>query len=206
MDDLVQFVNRDDVEPTVQAGLAHAQFELIHPYADGNGRLGRVLISWILARGLRLRVPPPVSVLLARDRTSYVSSLTGFREIGPGHWVQYFAEVVSEAARATDGLLTDVRLSWRPGRTRLADLRPMAAARRSVAARLPTIPWSPPSCSRASWGSRPGRPGRLSASCTAAESSSRISRGDSVGAVRPSCGSRPLWSDLVARWGPMRGE
>jgi Fic family protein len=132
MDDLLRFVNRDDVEPTVQAALVHAQFELIHPYADGNGRLGRVLISWILARGLELRVPPPVSVLLARDRSSYVSGLTGFREIGPRHWVRYFAEVVDEAARATEGLLADVRTVLAGWEESLTDLRPMATARNAI--------------------------------------------------------------------------
>lgn len=46
--DLVAYVNRRDVDPVTQAAVAHAQFELIHPYADGNGRVGRILIGWIL--------------------------------------------------------------------------------------------------------------------------------------------------------------
>jgi len=61
MDDLLAYVNRDDVDAVTQAAVAHAQFESIHPYADGNGRIGRVLVAWILVRRLELAVPPPVS-------------------------------------------------------------------------------------------------------------------------------------------------
>jgi Fic family protein len=50
LDDLVAYVNRTDVDPVSQAAIAHAQFELIHPFADGNGRVGRVLIAWVLVR------------------------------------------------------------------------------------------------------------------------------------------------------------
>jgi Fic family protein len=50
MDDLVRYANREDIDPITQAAVAHAQFETIHPYADGNGRIGRVLVGWLLAR------------------------------------------------------------------------------------------------------------------------------------------------------------
>src|SRR5271155_3109764 len=52
--DLVEYANRSDIDPVTQAAVAHAQFELIHPYADGNGRVGRILIGWILTRRLDL--------------------------------------------------------------------------------------------------------------------------------------------------------
>ncbi len=57
--DLFAFVARDDLDPVTQAAVAHAQFETIHPFADGNGRLGRVLIGWILTRRLQVTIPPP---------------------------------------------------------------------------------------------------------------------------------------------------
>jgi hypothetical protein len=57
IDDLIVFANRTDIDPVTQAAVAHAQFEIIHPYADGNGRVGRLLVAWILARRLRLVAP-----------------------------------------------------------------------------------------------------------------------------------------------------
>src|SRR5690606_78949 len=58
IEDVVAYANRLDVDPVAQAGVVHAQFEVIHPFADGNGRLGRLLIGWVLRRRLGLLVPP----------------------------------------------------------------------------------------------------------------------------------------------------
>ncbi len=52
LDDLVAYVNSTEIDPVSQAAIAHAQFELIHPFADGNGRVGRVLVAWVLVRRL----------------------------------------------------------------------------------------------------------------------------------------------------------
>jgi Fic family protein len=60
MNDLVAFMNRTDLPPVVQAAIAHAQFETIHPFADGNGRVGRALIHVVLRRrGLAPRSSRP---------------------------------------------------------------------------------------------------------------------------------------------------
>jgi len=68
LDDLCAFCNREDVPASVQAGIAHAQFETIHPFADGNGRVGRALIHVVLRRrALAPRYVPPVSLVLAAD-------------------------------------------------------------------------------------------------------------------------------------------
>ena len=64
MEDLIAFANDDTLDPVTQAAVLHAQFESIHPYGDGNGRIGRVLIGWVLARRLGISVPPPVSVVI----------------------------------------------------------------------------------------------------------------------------------------------
>ncbi len=61
VDDLIAYVNREDVDPVTQAAIAHAQFEIIHPFADGNGRVGRVLMAQILevaSLAGRRRLPP----------------------------------------------------------------------------------------------------------------------------------------------------
>jgi Fic family protein len=84
IDDLCAFCNADDLPAVVQAGIAHAQFETIHPFVDGNGRTGRAIIHLVLRRrGLALRVLPPVSLILATLSRGYVSGLTASRYVGP---------------------------------------------------------------------------------------------------------------------------
>lgn len=92
--DLMAFCNGDDLPAVVQAALAHAQFETIHPFVDGNGRIGRVLIHLILRRrGVTTRVVPPISLVLATWSEDYVAGLTATR---------YGGASTSEAA--TDGV------------------------------------------------------------------------------------------------------
>jgi Fic family protein len=83
MADLCAFCSTDDLPAVAQAAIAHAQFETIHPFVDGNGRTGRALIHLILRRrGLALRVLPPISLVLATWAHSYIDGLTGYRVIG----------------------------------------------------------------------------------------------------------------------------
>src|SRR5258705_2434327 len=99
MDDLCVFTNRTDLPPVVQAAIAHAQFETIHPFADGNGRVGRALIHVILRRqGLAPRYVPPVSLVLAADARRYVGGLTAFPAERIAEWCAVFAEAVQRAA------------------------------------------------------------------------------------------------------------
>jgi Fic family protein len=82
-EDLCAFCNTDELPAVAQAAIAHAQFETIHPFADGNGRTGRALIHLVLRRrGLALRVLPPVSLVLATWARSYIDGLTRYRHIG----------------------------------------------------------------------------------------------------------------------------
>jgi hypothetical protein len=78
LEDVVAYVDREDVDPVAQAAISHAQFEIIHPFGDGNGRVGRVLVAWVLTRRLALLVPPPVSVAIAADKAGYASGLRSF--------------------------------------------------------------------------------------------------------------------------------
>ena len=83
MEDLVAFANSEDLPAVAQAAIAHAQFETIHPFIDGNGRIGRILIQLILRRrGLATRVTPPISLILATWAKDYVSGLTAMRYVG----------------------------------------------------------------------------------------------------------------------------
>jgi Fic family protein len=117
MDDLVAFMNRTDLPPVVQAAMAYAQFETIHPFADGNGRVGRALIHVVLRRrGLAPRYVPPVSLVLAADAKDYVTGLTAFREDRPGEWILLFAQAIERAAAKGSELalrLAELQERWR---------------------------------------------------------------------------------------------
>jgi Fic family protein len=134
LDDLVAYANRNDVDPVSQAAIAHAQFELIHPFADGNGRVGRVLIAWVLVRRLSLVTPPPVSTHIAADVGGYSSGLVLFRLGDHDRWVQWFADAVSGAGRAQQELVSAVQELKRAWEVRLAAPRDGARRLRSNAA------------------------------------------------------------------------
>jgi Fic family protein len=109
LDDLVVYVNREDLDPIAQAAIAHAQFEVIHPFGDGNGRIGRVLVAWLLTRHLSVVTPPPVSVRVAADVGGYAAGLTLYRLGQHEPWVQWFAECVSSASGTQRDLVANVR-------------------------------------------------------------------------------------------------
>jgi Fic family protein len=124
VDDLLTYVNRDDADPVSQAGIAHAQIEIIHPFADGNGRVGRILVAWILVRRLALVTPPPVSGRMAADVGGYSSGLVLFRVGDHNAWVRWFAEAVSGAGRAQQELVASVERLQGEWRERLGAPRP----------------------------------------------------------------------------------
>lgn len=108
--DLVQFMGRSDVPPVAQAAIAHAQFETIHPFIDGNGRVGRCLVHLILRRrGVAPSFVPPVSIVLAGRPSSYVQGLVDFREGRIAAWVESFAGACLSAAGHAVQLAEDVR-------------------------------------------------------------------------------------------------
>jgi len=139
MDDLVVFMNAHDVDAVTQAAVGHAQFETIHPYGDGNGRIGRLLVLWALRRRLAVAVPPPTSVVIARDPGGYLSGLHWFRSGEEARWVTWFADVVSRSATAALEWADEVDALMAAWRVRLADLRSDAAAR-AIAEILPAHP------------------------------------------------------------------
>lgn len=115
--DLARFLNRTDLPPTLQAALAHAQFETIHPFADGNGRIGRCLIHVVYRRrGVASRQVPPISLLLASDVDAYVRALTAYRRGPEQDWVDYFTQSALAAAQAGAAFadqLVELQGSWR---------------------------------------------------------------------------------------------
>ncbi|MCS5488128.1 MULTISPECIES: Fic family protein [Curtobacterium] len=104
LDDLIAFSNRDDVEPVTQAAIAHAQFESIHPFTDGNGRIGRALIGAILRRrGVTPHTVLPVASALSADTPHYFSLLTAYRIGDAVPIVTDLALCVETAAREARG-------------------------------------------------------------------------------------------------------
>ncbi|NAZ80268.1 Fic family protein [Kineococcus sp. R8] len=118
--DLVEYLESDLHPPVVQAALAHAQFETIHPFADGNGRTGRALIHVVLTRrGLSPHHVPPVSLVLATRSQAYIAGLESFRtegHDGPARWIAIFAAATTEACERVSGLtdgLAALQGRWR---------------------------------------------------------------------------------------------
>ncbi len=80
MADLFAFLDRDDLDPVAQAAIAHAQFESVHPFTDGNGRIGRALVHAVLRRrGLTTTLVVPVAAALVADRDDYFGCLVRYR-------------------------------------------------------------------------------------------------------------------------------
>jgi Fic family protein len=117
VDDLCLFSSRDDLPAIIQAAVAHAQFETIHPFADGNGRVGRCLIHVLLRRrGLTPGFVPPVSLVLGANAKAYVRGLVGFRAGRVAEWCGLFSSAVRTAAEEATRLAAAVdrlRLQWR---------------------------------------------------------------------------------------------
>jgi Fic family protein len=111
LSDLERWIYQDDaLPPLVRAGLAHVQFETIHPFLDGNGRIGRLLISLLVEHwGL---LPSPLlylSLAFKRYREEYYRRLSAVRIDGDWEgWTSFFLQCVTEAA--DDGVATAERL------------------------------------------------------------------------------------------------
>ena len=139
LDDLCRFCNSDEIPAVAQAAMAHAQFETIHPFVDGNGRTGRALIHLVLRRrGLATRILPPVSLVLATWADDYVLGLDATRYRGPASsatardgtdlWVGRFAAACRRAvadAASFEERTRQLQESWR---TQLGSVRASSAA------------------------------------------------------------------------------
>ena len=109
MDDLVAFTARTDLTPVAHSAVAHAQFEVIHPFIDGNGRVGRLLIQQLLRRRLALVSPVPVSVVWSQDTDRYVAGLSAYQAGDIDTWLEIFSlsivESVKWMASMSEGIL-----------------------------------------------------------------------------------------------------
>lgn len=134
VDDLIEFCNDDSLPTVAQGAIAHAQFETIHPFVDGNGRAGRALIHMVLKRrGLAQRVLPPVSLILATWAQDYVDGLSATRyrgrptsrqaRDGINAWIGRFAGACSRAVEDSWTFETRARAIEATWRDRLHRVR-----------------------------------------------------------------------------------
>jgi Fic family protein len=138
LEDLCAFCSDDSLPPVVQAAIAHAQFETIHPFVDGNGRTGRALIHLVLRRrGLATRVSPPISLVLATWSNDYVAGLQATRYRGApsssaAHdginlWVGRFAAAARRAVDDASSFEVAVRELHGQWKSRLGAVRANSA-------------------------------------------------------------------------------
>ena len=113
MDDLLTFTMRTDVPVVAQAALVHGQFESIHPFTDGNGRIGRALIGAMYRhRGLTSATTVPVAAAMLADTDTYFAHLASYRAGDIEPLVRYVAQCTATAAEAA--LVTADRLAELP--------------------------------------------------------------------------------------------
>lgn len=160
IDDLVGYLNGASHGVLLQAGLVHAQFETIHPFTDGNGRVGRALIHTVLARGGLARGSVlPVSSVLATFGERYIDMLGRYRYIGEAHsdaagagiaeWLSFFVDAAGLAVNQAGHIATEVADLDCEWRSRLAEsrtaqgMRPEPRADSATAKTLNLLPEAP---------------------------------------------------------------
>lgn len=139
MGDLVAFIARDDLPVLVQAAIAHAQFETLHPFVDGNGRTGRALIHVVLRRrGLAPTFVPPISLVLATWSDDYVNGLMTYRHLSEPEstqrsataveWLRMFATATSRACQDAGTYSDDIGELTAIWRSKLGRVRANSSA------------------------------------------------------------------------------
>ena len=129
IEDLVEFIGRQDIPVLIQVAVAHAQFETIHPFPDGNGRTGRALAQSILRnKGLVASTAVPISAGLLVDVDRYFTALGAFRDGDAGPIVREFARASRFAAVSGTKLVDDLVAQLDASRAKMQGLRADAAA------------------------------------------------------------------------------
>ena len=101
MSDLEKFINENvDYDPLIRVALIHYQFETIHPFLDGNGRIGRLLILlYLIEQGLLAKPVIYISYFLKKNQIEYYDRISEVRRSGNfEQWIRFFLEAVSKAA------------------------------------------------------------------------------------------------------------
>jgi Fic family protein len=116
MEDLERYCLRTDLPVLLQAAVAHAQLETIHPFSNGNGRTGRCLVHMIIRYRSPGTVVPPVSAALAARKTAYIQHLAGWQKQGDREgWVRFSTQCMADTADAAATLgrrLAAIKTIW----------------------------------------------------------------------------------------------
>lgn len=144
MADLEKYINLNETEPKlVQIALTHYQFETIHPFADGNGRVGRLLIVLQLMQSGLITAPLLYpSVYFERTREQYYSKLQALRETGCWEdWIRYFVEGLLDSAEQTLTLVQAIQAIQIELRKKVREIRRQASLERVLEAfcEMPTM-------------------------------------------------------------------
>jgi Fic family protein len=135
MSDLEKFIHTEtpDIPTLIKAGLIHVQFETIHPFLDGNGRLGRLLITiFLCAQGILKEPTLYLSLFLKKHRRHYYDLLQRVREKGDWEvWLAFFLEGVAETSVQAANAAREILNLFDADRHRIEALgRPAASALR----------------------------------------------------------------------------
>ncbi|MDQ0613567.1 Fic family protein [Microbacterium sp. W4I4] len=127
--DLVGFIKRQDLPVLAQVAIAHAQFETIHPFVDGNGRTGRAIAQSVLRnKGLVASTAVPISAGLLVDTERYFAALTAYRSGDAGPIIRQFAGASRIAASTGSQLVDDLVAELERSRAMMNGLRSDATA------------------------------------------------------------------------------
>jgi len=112
LSDLEKFIHSNDVLPTIiKAGLVHAQFETIHPFLDGNGRTGRMLITFYLWKEGYLEKPVLfLSSFFKKYQKLYYEKLFGYHNGNVSNWIDFFLDGVIEIANEAIDIVDKITL------------------------------------------------------------------------------------------------
>lgn len=118
------YLDLDDIDHLLQTAAVHAQFELIHPFKDGNGRIGRILIPLFLYQKKKLSQPMfYLSSYLERNRDEYYARLQGIsRNNGWNDWIEFFLRGVTEQAKENSNKVKRIMTLYDDMKIKIADL------------------------------------------------------------------------------------
>ena len=142
VEDLCVFLDSASHGVLIQAAIAHAQFETIHPFADGNGRVGRAIIHGVLLRrGLTQQTILPISLVLGTWSRRYMDGLSAFRQDNLSAWLEVFLDAAAEAVRQATLIaakLEEIHSDWidRVEETRRSDGKQRALRSDSIEFKL----------------------------------------------------------------------